>query len=69
MPSWLRDAHATLDHAVLSAYGWPQDITDEVLLARLLALNLERAVDNGRARVTERTLRDRRRERRDADVD
>jgi len=43
MPSWLRDAHATLDHAVLTAYGWPPDITDDDLLARLLDLNLNRA--------------------------
>ena len=43
MPSWLRDAHTTLDHAVLAAYGWPPDITDDDLLARVLDLNLERA--------------------------
>ncbi len=29
--------------AVLAAYGWPADLTDDELLARLLALNLERA--------------------------
>jgi hypothetical protein len=28
---------------VLDAYGWPHDLGDEQLLARLLALNLERA--------------------------
>ena len=27
-----------------AAYGWPPDLTDDDLLARLLALNLERAV-------------------------
>ena len=43
MPTWLRDIHAPLDAAVLDAYGWPADITDEELLERLLALNLERA--------------------------
>ncbi len=43
MPYWLRDAHATLDHAVLAAYAWHTDIPDVDLLARLLALNLERA--------------------------
>ena len=42
-PSWLRDAHERLDRAVLAAYGWPFDITDDDLLARLLALNLERS--------------------------
>ena len=28
-PSWLQDAHAALDAAVLAAYGWPADLTDE----------------------------------------
>ncbi len=48
-PTWLRDIHARLDGAVLAAYGWPADITDGVLLERLLALNLERAgqIDRG----------------------
>ncbi len=40
-PTWLRDAHVRLDRAVLAAYGWP-DAPDDELLARLLALNLER---------------------------
>ena len=43
-PTWLANAHADLDAAVLAAYGWPPDLADEDLLARLLALNLERAV-------------------------
>ncbi len=42
-PNWLDLAHKRLDHAVFAAYGWPEDITDEEILARLLALNLERA--------------------------
>jgi hypothetical protein len=29
--------------AVLAAYGWPPSLTDEQILERLLALNLERA--------------------------
>jgi type II restriction/modification system DNA methylase subunit YeeA len=41
-PAWLQDAHARLDAAVLDAYGWPHDIDDVQLLARLLALNLAR---------------------------
>jgi hypothetical protein len=41
-PDWLTDAHRTLDQAVLDAYGWPHDISDDEILARLLALNLER---------------------------
>ena len=44
----LDDIHAALDTAVLDAYGWPQSdgtspLTDEQILERLLALNLERA--------------------------
>jgi type II restriction/modification system DNA methylase subunit YeeA len=41
-PAWLVQAHDRLDRAVLDAYGWPHDISDDDLLARLLALNLER---------------------------
>jgi len=42
-PAWLVNAHRKLDQAVFSAYGWPVDLTDEQILERLLALNLERA--------------------------
>ena len=35
--------HTSLDHAVLDAYGWPHNLTDEQILEKLLALNLERA--------------------------
>ena len=42
-PAWLDLAHRALDAAVLAAYGWPGDLTDDEILARLLALNLERA--------------------------
>jgi hypothetical protein len=41
-PTWLSNAHATLDAAVFAAYTWPADLPDEDVLARLLALNLER---------------------------
>jgi hypothetical protein len=41
-PSWLEHAHAALDAVVLDAYGWPADLADDEILARLLALNLER---------------------------
>jgi type II restriction/modification system DNA methylase subunit YeeA len=41
-PAWLANAHAALDAAVAAAYGWPANITDDEMLARLLALNLER---------------------------
>ena len=39
-PQWLDDAHAALDTAVASAYGWPADISDDDALAELLALNV-----------------------------
>ncbi len=42
-PTWLDLTHRKLDQAVFDAYGWPHDLTDEGILERLLALNLERA--------------------------
>jgi hypothetical protein len=45
-PAWLAMAHEALDAAVAAAYGWtdysPQ-MGDDEILARLLALNLQRA--------------------------
>ena len=41
-PTWLQMAHAKLDTAVLAAYGWPDNLADDELLERLLALNLSR---------------------------
>ena len=41
-PTWLRLAHERLDEAVSAAYGWPADLTDGEMIARLLWLNLER---------------------------
>ncbi len=35
-------AHDALDRAVLAVYGWPPDLPDDELLARLLELDLER---------------------------
>jgi hypothetical protein len=32
-----------LDEAVFAVYGWPSDLSDDEILERLLALNLERA--------------------------
>jgi hypothetical protein len=52
-PAWLAMAHAKLDRAVWDAYGWddpdPAGVDDDTLLARLLALNLERAGPVGAA--------------------
>jgi hypothetical protein len=44
-PSWLVYSHDALNAAVFGAYGWPVDIDDEEILARLLNLNLERFAD------------------------
>ena len=41
-PTWLELAHKRLDQAVFAAYGWKSDLTDEEILEKLLALNLER---------------------------
>ena len=47
-PQWLANAHAALDVAVADAYGWGADwragtMTDDDILARLFALNQQRA--------------------------
>lgn len=42
-PQWLVNAHEKLDRAVAAAYGWPEDISTEDALARLLELNLQRS--------------------------
>ncbi|MGI8978597.1 MAG: hypothetical protein ACR2FY_05195 [Pirellulaceae bacterium] len=42
-PTWLDLAHQKLDAAVFAAYGWPVSLSDDDLLARLLALNLKRS--------------------------
>jgi hypothetical protein len=34
--------HKKLDQAVLAAYGWKSDLSDEEILEKLLALNLKR---------------------------
>lgn len=46
-PDWLQQAHAKLDRVVLAAYGWTGELSDEELLSKLLALNLERAAEAG----------------------
>jgi hypothetical protein len=48
-PAWLDLAHKKLDAAVAAAYGWPADLSDEQILERLLALNLERAAEEAKA--------------------
>ncbi len=41
-PTWLVLAHQKLDSAVFAAYGWPETLTDDEILERLLYLNLHR---------------------------
>jgi hypothetical protein len=48
-PSWLALTHERLDQAVHAAYRWPYPLEAEEVLARLLALNLERAAKPGGA--------------------
>ena len=47
----LKELHDKLDAAIADAYGWPNDLTDEDMLARLVALNKERAREEARGRV------------------
>ena len=45
-PAWLENAHRALDEAVADAYGWKADMSDDQMLTKLLALNLERAKEH-----------------------
>jgi hypothetical protein len=49
--SVLKQIHDDLDAAVADAYGWPADLSDEEILARLVALNHERAEEERRGLV------------------
>lgn len=42
-PQWLIKAHQALDNAVAAAYGWENNLSDDEILERLLALNLQRS--------------------------
>jgi len=42
-PQWLMKAHQALDNAVATAYGWENNLSDDEILERLLALNLQRS--------------------------
>ena len=41
----LRDLHDELDRAVFDAYGWPNNLTTEQILERIVSLNAERRVE------------------------
>jgi SAM-dependent methyltransferase len=47
----MRQHHDALDDAVAEAYGWPAELSTEDLLARLVALNRERAAEERRGVV------------------
>ncbi len=47
----LKELHDRLDVAVADAYGWPADLPEEEVLARLVALNKERAAEEKRGLV------------------
>jgi type II restriction/modification system DNA methylase subunit YeeA len=47
-PAWLDNAHCNLNEAVAHAYGWQPDMSDDEMLTKLLALNLERAKEHPR---------------------
>src|SRR5208337_3844121 len=47
----LKELHDKLDAAVAEAYGWPIDLPDEDILARLVALNKERAREEARGLI------------------
>lgn len=47
----LKHLHDELDAAVADAYGWPRDLPQTEVLARLVALNKERAAEEARGLV------------------
>lgn len=47
----LDEHHQAIDAAVAAAYGWPADLAEEEVLARLVALNRQRAREEERGQV------------------
>lgn len=47
----IAELHDRLDAGVAEAYGWPADLSDEEIVARLVALNAERAAEERRGIV------------------
>ena len=47
----IRDLHAEIDRATAEAYGWPHDLPEDEILARLVALNAERAAEEAAGHV------------------
>ena len=49
--STLKQIHDEIDAAVFDAYGWPNDLTDEDILERLVALNRTRAEEERQGKI------------------
>jgi SAM-dependent methyltransferase len=47
----LKDLHDRIDEAVMQAYGWPANLSDEDILARLVELNQTRAEEERRGLI------------------
>ena len=47
----LKEHHVKLDALVAEAYGWPENLSDDEILAKLVALNAERAAEEKRGLV------------------
>ena len=47
----LKEHHEKLDRLVFEAYGWPDTLTEEQILEKLVALNHERAAEERRGHV------------------
>ncbi|MCA3317840.1 MAG: class I SAM-dependent DNA methyltransferase [Roseomonas sp.] len=49
--SILREYHDKLDEAVAAAYGWPANLPEADIIARLVALNAERVAEEARGHI------------------
>jgi hypothetical protein len=49
--SVMKHLHEQIDAAVFDAYGWPRDLSDEEILARLVELNKERRTEEAKGLV------------------
>ena len=49
--SILRDLHDRLDAAVAAAYGWPANLPDTEIVARIVALNAERVKEEAQGNI------------------
>jgi len=47
----LKQIHDDIDTATAEAYGWPNDLTDEEILQRLVDLNRERALEEAKGHI------------------